>query len=378
MNNRLTKIFITHSSNDTAYVLILTELLRNIKVPNSCIICTSDPRYKIPNGENAYAWLRDQFIESDLHMIFVLSENYYKSNPCLNEMGAAWLVAKKSDLLLLPGFGFSDLKKKDGCLDKDVQGGSIDSDDRQLKAWLNNLRDDVVKEFEIDKPNDLDWEEYRDSFIKKMREVKDHKNGDNSEELPDEDKDSLQSDNKIVQAIIDVGGEIRSTNELAQITGLSMASVKRKLQEAVEKGEIEAIGAGKHKVYRIKKTIHAVTYRPTVGQDDVDQIPADSALLLVYAASDNGQIMKVQVLGAPVQVSAAGKQFMADNSQRESARWVEALDRLISWGWVKPMGYKGEIFELTGTGYQKADWLKEGMQINTDNEPLDELKEFGG
>lgn len=80
-----------------------------------------------------------------------------------------------------------------------------------------------------------------------------------------------------------------------------------------------------------------------VGQDDVGNIPVDSAFLLVYAASDNGQIIKTQSLGAPVQVSTAGKQFMADESQRESARWVEALDRLISWGWVKPMGYKGQI-----------------------------------
>ena len=38
---------------------------------------------------------------------------------------------------------------------------------------------------------------------------------------------------------------------------------------------------------------------------------------------------------------------MADNSKRESARWEEALDRLIEWGWVKAVGYKGEIFELT-------------------------------
>ncbi|KAI4449094.1 hypothetical protein C823_003623 [Eubacterium plexicaudatum ASF492] len=69
---------------------------------------------------------------------------------------------------------------------------------------------------------------------------------------------------------------------------------------------------------------------------------------------------------------------MADNSKRESARWIEALDRLIEWGWVKAIGYKGEIFELTGTGYSKADWLKNGMGIDTSKDPLDELKEFEG
>ena len=115
---------------------------------------------------------------------------------------------------------------------------------------------------------------------------------------------------------------------------------------------------------------------PVVGKDDVGSIPIEPAFLLVYTAADNGQIMRTQILGSPTQVSAAGKQFMANTTQRESARWVEALDMLISWGWVRASGRNGQIYELTGTGYNKADWLKESMQINTDNEPLEELKEF--
>ena len=116
--------------------------------------------------------------------------------------------------------------------------------------------------------------------------------------------------------------------------------------------------------------------KSVVGQDDVGNIPVDSAFLLVYAADGDGQILKIQTLSSPTQICTSGKQFMADNSRRESAKWVEALDRLIEWGWVKPVGYKGEIFALTGTGYDKADWLKEGMGIDTSIDPLEELKEF--
>lgn len=116
--------------------------------------------------------------------------------------------------------------------------------------------------------------------------------------------------------------------------------------------------------------------KPVVGQDDVDNIPVESAFLLVYAAEGDGQIIKIQTLSSPAQIFTSGKQFMADNSKRESARWVEALDRLIEWGWVKAVGYKNEIFELTGTGYRKADWLRDGMKIDTSKDPLDELKEF--
>ena len=116
--------------------------------------------------------------------------------------------------------------------------------------------------------------------------------------------------------------------------------------------------------------------RSVVGQDDVGMVPVESAFLLVYAADGDGQIIKIQTLGSPAQIFTSGKQFMADNSKRESARWAEALDRLVEWGWVKAVGYKGEIYELTGTGYSKADWLKDGMEIDTSNDPLDELKQF--
>ena len=116
--------------------------------------------------------------------------------------------------------------------------------------------------------------------------------------------------------------------------------------------------------------------KSVVGQDDVGNIPVESAFLLVYAAEGDGQIIKIQTLTSPTQIFTSGKQFMADNSKRESARWIEALDRLIEWRWVKAVGYKGEIFELTGTGYRKAEWLKDGMGIDTSKEPLDELKEF--
>ena len=113
-----------------------------------------------------------------------------------------------------------------------------------------------------------------------------------------------------------------------------------------------------------------------VGKDDVGSVPVESAFLLVYVADGDGQIIKLQTLSSPTQIIVSGKQVMADDSKRESVRWVEALDRLIEWGWVKAVGYKGEIFELTGTGYSKADWLKDGMRIDTSKDPLDELKEF--
>lgn len=117
--------------------------------------------------------------------------------------------------------------------------------------------------------------------------------------------------------------------------------------------------------------------KSVIGQDDVDNIPVDSAFLLVYAADGDGQNhLKTQTLSSPCSILHLVNSSWLTTQKRISLRWIEAFDWLIKWGWVKAVGYKGEIFELTKTGYSKADWLKAGMGIDTSKNPLDELKEF--
>ena len=296
------KLFISHSSEDKAYMDALVEMLEDIGMPDGSMVCTSVPGHGIPGGAKIYDWLRDQFLNCDLRVLFALSANYYNSAACLNEMGAAWVTKSTDTIMLLPGFSFGEIK---GCVDPREIGISFGSDEAELKHRLNELKDTLLIEHSLPNITQARWERIRDRFI----------------------------------------------------GAVSRIAVEK---EASEQTEQESVA--KH--------------TPIEAKDDVGSIPVDSAFLLVYAAAYDSQIMRIQVLGSPVQISVAGKQIMADNSPRESARWQEALDRLISWGWVKPVGSKGQVFELTGTGYNKADWLKEGMEINTDNEPLDELKAF--
>lgn len=157
---------------------------------------------------------------------------------------------------------------------------------------------------------------------------------------------------------------------------MSSAVWERKRDEFLDR--IASIADGREKEEKEKSEEKIVNTSGYVSfpRDNVRNIPVDVAFLLVYAAEGNGQILKLNSIGTPTQVSASGRQFMADNSKHESARWQEALDILISWGWVKPVGYKGEVFEVTGTGYKKAEWLKEGMVIDTAVEPFEEIKKF--
>ena len=280
----------------------LAEMLEDIGMPDGSFVCTSVPGHGIPGGAKIFDWLRDQFLTCDLRVMFALSHNYYASAASLNEMGAAWVTKATDTLLLLPGFGFSDIQ---GCVDPREMGISFGMEEAELKHRLNEFKDTLISEHHLPAVTQARWERHRDKFIKTIREIAEKK------AATEESEDHIEGD-----------------------------------------------------------------YTPVVGQYDVGNIPVEPAFLLVYAAAGDGQIMKVQTLGSPTQVSASGKEFMADMSQQESARWVEALDLLITWGWVKAVGHKGQIFELTGTGYKKADWLKEGMQINTDNEPLEELRGF--
>jgi len=301
--NKPHKLFISHSSKDKEYIAALVEMLEHIGMSEGSFVCTSIPGYGIPGGCNIYDWLREQFEDNNLRVLFALSENYYNSPACLNEMGAAWVTKATHTLLLLPGFDFSDIR---GCVNSMEVGISVDSNDDELKHRLNELKDYLVLEHNLKPVSQTNWERYRDGFIQSVRNIADKKIND------------------------------------------------------VESTEIET-----------------EDYLPVVGEDDVGYIPVDSAFLLVYAAEYGGFIRRISDIdGAVPFFVVEGKRFMSDFSHKEFARWQEALDRLVKWGWVKRCDNSSEVFELTGTGYKKAEMLKEGMGIDTSKEPLDEIKEF--
>ena len=65
-----------------------------------------------------------------------------------------------------------------------------------------------------------------------------------------------------------------------------------------------------------------------IGMEDVGYIPVETAFLLVYAANSDGVIRLIKIDNSPTVVSTGRSTFMTEKSQRESARWNEALDRL--------------------------------------------------
>ena len=159
-------IFISHSSKNKDQVAKIADLLRSINLsPRRDIFCSSLPGYGIPNGANIFDFLRERFLNYDLHIIFVHSPEYYESPVSLNEMGAAWVLRANATSLLLPGFDFSGMK---GVIGSDCIAIKLDGDSSEVKDRLNQLRRELESEFDISDNEDIIWEEARDKFIREI------------------------------------------------------------------------------------------------------------------------------------------------------------------------------------------------------------------
>lgn len=162
MPQKSPKVFISHSSLDKNYVAALVELLEDIGLNEQQIFCSSISGYGIPLDEDIYDYLKLQFDNHELHVILVLSDNYYESVACMNEMGAAWMLQSKYTTVLLPGFEFKNIK---GAINPRKIGLKLDNDSTDVKEKLGQLKDSLLEEFNLPPITDVRWERKRDNFI---------------------------------------------------------------------------------------------------------------------------------------------------------------------------------------------------------------------
>ncbi|WP_010237351.1 toll/interleukin-1 receptor domain-containing protein [Clostridium arbusti] len=162
MPQKSPKIFISHASSDKEYVSKLIDLLEGIGLNEKHIICSSIAGCGIPLDQDIYDHLKLQFETHNLHVILVLSENYYKSVACMNEMGAAWILQNRYTTILLPGFEFKEIK---GAINPRQIGLKLDNDLTDVKEKLGQLKDCMLNEFGLPTVSDIRWELKRDIFI---------------------------------------------------------------------------------------------------------------------------------------------------------------------------------------------------------------------
>lgn len=165
MDTKTPKLFISHSSKDISFVEALVGLLEFLGFNETNLFCSSVEGYGIRIGQNIFDYLRNQFYEHELFVIFVHSPHYYGSYVSLNEMGAAWILKKQYFSFLTKDTSFSLLK---GVVTSEEIAVKVDAADAKLR--LNELRKVLTEHFDLTARNDSRWESKRDEFLKIVNE----------------------------------------------------------------------------------------------------------------------------------------------------------------------------------------------------------------
>lgn len=163
--SRPPKIFISHKSEDEAFVKALVKLLRlYIGSETEKIFCSSVPTYKIGIGKEIFPEIKSQFEGNDVFMIIVHSPRYYQSSVCLNEMGGAWIQDTECYSFLTADCEYDDLK---GVIDRKYISIKVNAKD--AKDRMNEFIGKVLDFFNMPKPDFStlsQWETDRDEFLK--------------------------------------------------------------------------------------------------------------------------------------------------------------------------------------------------------------------
>lgn len=149
------KVFISHSSKDVKLVKEFVDkiLLLGIGLQEEDVFCTSIEGLNIRNGEGIREHIKKNILTSE-YSFLLISDNYKRSEICLNEMGAVWTADNKVRYYLLPNTGFDKI----GWLCDTKQAERIDS-----PITLDGIRKELVDNYNLVEKQS--WSRYRQDFV---------------------------------------------------------------------------------------------------------------------------------------------------------------------------------------------------------------------
>lgn len=151
--NYFNKIFVSHSSKDS-YILdkfVDIVLKQGCGYENKNIVYTSNQSTGVGLGDSIPIFIKDALNTSDL-VLFMISENYKKSEVCLNEMGAAWALEKKTTPILLPNIDFTEI-------------GWLHSFNKAIKINDSESLDILFQLLNRGRTNVAEWNKIKPGFI---------------------------------------------------------------------------------------------------------------------------------------------------------------------------------------------------------------------
>lgn len=155
------KIFISHSSKDNLIGQEIINLLQLIGINHEKIFYTSSAGYGIPLGENWVQTLKRE-ISGGSFVITLLTENYFQSEICLCELGAAWVLSKKHIPILVPPLSFKEVNE--------IISTSQGFDITNSVNW-SSLKRLLEKDFELTPLPEDKWEPQRDAILARIKQL---------------------------------------------------------------------------------------------------------------------------------------------------------------------------------------------------------------
>lgn len=146
------KVFISHSHKDEIIAKALVDLLMKIGLDSNDIIASSAPKAQLHVGTSIYSELKTALSNKDVLVIFLLSDNFYSSTVCMNEMGAAWIKNAKYYVMVLPGFSFDKIEGV--ILENTPVGISLTSCDESNKIRIAELCRAIACRYKFDVSDD--------------------------------------------------------------------------------------------------------------------------------------------------------------------------------------------------------------------------------
>ena len=155
-------IFISHAVADKPLVDEIVNLIESgIGVPQDDIFCVSQPG-NIPSGVDFKQHIKEALDKAKLVMV-IITPNFYSSAFSLCELGGVWLRTKNFIPLLVPPFGFTDLR----AVLEGVQALKANN-----ATSLDILRDEVIQNVNLQSPSKTPrWNSRRDKFLSSLDEI---------------------------------------------------------------------------------------------------------------------------------------------------------------------------------------------------------------
>ena len=94
--------------------------------------------------------------------------------------------------------------------------------------------------------------------------------------------------------------------------------------------------------------------KETQLESPIAELSSEAKSILQEAVLGDGLISHTRTYGGQ-SISTSGRAMIPDRKSRTIAQWVGGLEQLSQLGYIRDLGSKGEVFEVTREGYEAAD-----------------------